>query len=40
MLGILSFLNMLIPIPTLDISPLVPFGSCDGVFVFLLWDGT
>lgn len=35
MLGFLPFLNLPIPIPTLDTSPLVPFGSCDGASVFL-----
>lgn len=34
MLGFLPFLNLTIPILTLDTSPLVPFGSCEGASIF------
>lgn len=35
MLGFLPLLNLLDLFLTLDTSPLVPFGSCDGTSIFL-----
>lgn len=35
MLGFLPLLNLSALILTLDTSPLVPFGSCDGASIFL-----